>query len=70
MVQNYGVFQMNKKLQDLAVQIGGSHYPTVSEQYFEATVRAVVKQCAEAYHQTRLADTPIEQHFLAKFDLK
>ena len=61
---------MNKKLEDMAVQIGGSHYPTVSEQYFEATVRMVVKQCAEAYHQTRSADTPIERHFLARFDLE
>lgn len=61
---------MNKKLEDMAVQIGGSHYPTVSEQYFEATVRMVVKQCAEAYHQTRSVDTPIERHFLARFDLE
>jgi hypothetical protein len=61
---------MNKKLTELALQVGGSHYPVVSEQYLEQTVRMVVKQCAEAYHQTRLADTPIEQHFLQRFDLK
>ena len=61
---------MNKKLTELALQVGGSHYPEVSQQYLEQTVRLVVKQCAEAYHQTRLADTPIEQHFLQRFDLK
>jgi hypothetical protein len=61
---------MNKKLTELALQIGGSHYPEVSRQYLEQTVRLVVKQCAEAYHQTRLADTTIEQHFLQRFDLK
>ena len=61
---------MNKKLTDLALQVGGSHYPEVSQQYLEQTVRLVVKQCAEAYHQTRLADTPVEQHFLKAFDLE
>lgn len=61
---------MNKKLTDLALQVGGSHYPEVSQQYLEQTVRLVVKQCALAYHQTRLADTPVEQHFLKAFDLE
>ena len=61
---------MNKKLTELALQVGGSHYPEVSRQYLEQTVRLVVKECAEAYHQTRLAETSIEQHFLQRFDLK
>lgn len=61
---------MNQKLKQLALEIGGSHYPEVSEQYFEYTVRLIVKECAEAYHQTRSADTPIEKHFLQKFDLE
>jgi hypothetical protein len=61
---------MNKKLTELALQVGGSHYPEVSQQYLEQTVRLVVKECAEAYHQTRFADTPIEKHFLRKFDLE
>jgi hypothetical protein len=61
---------MNKKLTELALQVGGSHYPEVSQQYLEQTVRLVVKECAEAYHQTRLIDTPIEKHFLRKFDLE
>ena len=61
---------MNKKLTDLALQVGGSHYPAVSEQYLEQTVRLVIQECVEAYHQTRLADTSIEKHFLRKFDLE
>lgn len=61
---------MNQKLKDLALQVGGSHYPEVSKQYMEQTVRLVVRQCAEAYHQSRLADTPVEKHFLKQFDLE
>jgi hypothetical protein len=61
---------MNEKLKQLALQVGGSHYPAVSKQYLEQTVRLVVKQCAEAHHQTRMANTPIEQHFLKAFDLE
>lgn len=61
---------MNEKLKELALQVGGSHFPEVSKQYMEQIVRLVVKQCAEAYHQTRSADTPIEKHFLQKFDLQ
>jgi hypothetical protein len=61
---------MNQKLKELALEVGGSHYPEVSQQYLEQTVRLVVRQCAEAYHQTRSADTTIEQHFLKAFDLK
>lgn len=59
---------MNQKLKELALQVGGS-YPEVSQQHLEQTVRLVIKQCALAYHQTRLVDTPIEQHFLKQFDL-
>jgi hypothetical protein len=38
---------MNKKLHEMALQIGGSHYPEVSRQYFEPTVRLVVQECAD-----------------------
>lgn len=31
----------------MALQIGGSHYPEVSRQYFESTVRLVVEECAK-----------------------
>lgn len=62
--------KMNSKLVDLALQVGGSHYPEVSQAFLETTVRLVVKQCADAYHQTRSADMPIEKHFLKQFDLE
>ena len=61
---------MNEKLKQLALEVGGSHFPDVSKQYMEQIVRRVVYQCAEAYHQTRLADTPVEKHFLKQFDLE
>ena len=61
---------MNDRLKELALQVGGSHYPEVVKPHLEATVRLVVKQCAEAYHQTRMADTPIEKHFLNQFGLE
>jgi len=38
---------MNNKLKELALQIGGSHYPEVQKQYMETTVRLIVKECAE-----------------------
>lgn len=61
---------MNEELKQLALAIGGSHYPEVSKQYLETTVRMVVAKCAEAYHQTRPANTPIEKHFLQSFGLE
>ena len=61
---------MNKKLKDLALQVGGSHYPEVSKQYLEHTVRLVIQECVEAYRDTRASETTIEQHFLQRFDLK
>jgi hypothetical protein len=33
---------MNKKLVDLALQVGGSHYPTVSRGYLPLTVKLVL----------------------------
>lgn len=37
---------MNKKLTEMALQIGGSHYPSVSQLYLEKTVRMVIEQLA------------------------
>lgn len=37
---------MNKELTDLALQIGGSHYPTVSKQYLPLTVKLVLEEMA------------------------
>ena len=34
---------MNEKLKQLALQVGGSHYPSVSEAYLPTTVRLVME---------------------------
>ena len=61
---------MNEKLKQLALEVGGSHFPEVSRQYLEQTVRLVIRECVEAYRDTRASEIPIEQHFLQRFDLK
>ena len=38
---------MNNKLHDMALQIGGSHYPGVAGQYFVDTVNMTVDQCLQ-----------------------
>jgi hypothetical protein len=54
---------MNKKLKQLALEVGGSHYPAVSRGYLPLTVKLVAKdavrslqdngynEAAEALHQ-------------------
>jgi hypothetical protein len=39
---------MNQKLKELALQIGGSHYPDVQKTYMEPTVRLIIDECAKA----------------------
>lgn len=51
---------MNKKLHDMALQIGGSHYPEVSQQYFESTVRLVIEECSKILG---VDSTILLQHF-------
>jgi hypothetical protein len=36
---------MNKLLKNIALQVGGSHYPDVSKPYFEKTVQIVLEEC-------------------------
>jgi hypothetical protein len=38
---------MNQKLTDLALQIGGSHYPAVSANYLPLTVKLITEQLAQ-----------------------
>ena len=38
---------MNKKLKDLALQVGGSHYPAVSRGYLPLTVRLVINDAIQ-----------------------
>ena len=54
---------MNEKLTQLALEIGGSHYPEVSKQYLEYTVRLVVKQLADRGYAS-------QKEMLQEFDLQ
>ena len=39
---------MNKKLTDLALQVGGSHYPAVSRGYLPLTVKLVAEDAVRS----------------------
>lgn len=39
---------MNQKLKEIALQIGGSHYPEVQKTYMEPTVRLIIDECVKA----------------------
>lgn len=39
---------MNKKLKDLALQVGGSHYPAVSRGYLPLTVKLVAEDAVRS----------------------
>lgn len=58
---------MNKELlTDIALQVGGSHYPSVSKPYLETTVRLVVEQCIDIAKRESNTDstvTAIKEHF-------
>lgn len=47
---------MNEKLKQLAVEIGGSHYPEVSQLYLPLTVRLVYEDAIEALAQAGYED--------------
>ena len=38
---------MNKKLKDLALEVGGSHYPEVSRGYLPMTVKLVAQDAVQ-----------------------
>ena len=38
---------MNENLKELALEVGGSHYPEVSKPYLELTVRLVLEEMAK-----------------------
>jgi hypothetical protein len=38
---------MNSKLTDLALQVGGSHYPEVSKQHLPTTIKLVTEALAK-----------------------
>jgi hypothetical protein len=44
---------MNKRIEELALEAGGSHYPEVNSEQLEKFARLIIEQCA------RIADTEI-----------
>ena len=38
---------MNEKIKNIALQVGGSHYPEVGGAYLEKTVQIVVEDCVK-----------------------
>jgi hemoglobin-like flavoprotein len=47
---------MNKKLKDLALQVGGSHYPDVSRGYLPLTVKLVAEDAVKALYSNGYDD--------------
>lgn len=41
---------MNKKLKDLALEVGGNHYPEVSRGYLPLTVKLVAEDAVRALY--------------------
>ena len=49
---------MNENLKELALEVGGSHYPEVSKPYLELTVKLVIEEIAKL--------TPVDVDMLKK----
>ena len=50
---------MNQNLKDLALQVGGSHYPEVSKQYLPLTIKLVL----ETMTQQNLTPEQTKEYF-------
>jgi hypothetical protein len=59
---------MNDKLKELARDVGGSHYPEVSAQYLEATVRGVIDRIVQPLAPDRAQI--LREVYLKRFDLE
>ena len=42
---------MKKQIEQVALQVGGSHYPTVGGQLLEQFAERIVRRCAEIAHR-------------------
>ena len=56
---------MNEKIKELALQAGGSHYPTVGGKTLETFAELIVKECANvaADHDALDIYEEIREHF-------
>lgn len=58
-----------RKLADQARFVSEPEYPD-QDIIFERFAELIVRECAKAYHKTRLSETPIETHFRNHFGIK
>jgi hypothetical protein len=52
---------MNTRLQDLKRQAGIDFNP--DQEGLDLFAQLIIERCVESFHQTRLAETSLEQHF-------
>jgi len=52
---------MNQRLQELKQQAGIDYNP--DQEGLDLFAQLIVERCVESFHQTRLAETSLEQHF-------
>jgi hypothetical protein len=52
---------MNSKLQELKQRAGVDYNP--DQEGLNLFAQLIVECCAESFHQTRIAETSLEQHF-------
>lgn len=54
---------MNEKIKDIALQVGGSHYPDVGGELLEKFARKIIDECVVAVQNTN------KHHAYTTFDL-
>jgi hypothetical protein len=52
---------MNRRLQELKQQAGIDYNP--DQEGLNLFAQLIIEQCVASFHQTRLAETSLEQHF-------
>ena len=52
---------MNQRLQELKQQAGIDYNP--DQEGLDLFAQLIVERCVESFHQTRMAETSLEQHF-------
>jgi hypothetical protein len=52
---------MNHRLQELKQQAGIDYNP--DQEGLDLFAQLIIERCAESFHQTRMAETSLEQHF-------
>lgn len=55
--------KLNQPLYDLALEVGGSHYPSVVNPYLEKTVRLIIEQSAEVAQLSPEVKQKLKDHW-------